>query len=222
MGPGFAFCVATGFLRTVRLKGLLMPALTPTAFTGTITWLGRVLAKPAVLASHPLDEAFASFDGLAGEVHAGLTRASCSRVLALYPRNTPVRNARQLSVVSAEDLAAIADRMGIAALDPSLLGASMVIAGIPDFTHLPPSSRLQADSGATLVVDMENRPCQLPAKGIEALHPGFGATFKAAARGRRGVTAWVEREGVLRVGQAVRLFVPDQRAWAHLPEARRG
>jgi hypothetical protein len=198
-----------------------MPALVATTFTGKITYLGRVLAQPAVLASHPISEVFASFAGVAGEVHAGLTRASCSRVLAQYPRGTEIRNVRQFSVLSAEDMAEIAARMGIASLDPALLGASMVIAGIPDFTHLPPSSRLQFDGGATLVVDMENRPCTLPAKGIEAAHPGFGAKFKPAAQGRRGVTAWVEREGALRVGMGVTLHVPDQRVWAHLAAARR-
>jgi hypothetical protein len=96
-----------------------------------------------------------------------------------------------------------------------------VISGIPDFSHLPPSSRLQVDGGATLVLDMENRPCTLPAKGIEALHPGYGAKFKPAAKDRRGVTAWVEREGVLRLGAKVRLHVPDQRAWDYLAQARR-
>jgi hypothetical protein len=197
-----------------------MPALLPTAFAGVITYLGRVLDKPAILASHPTEEVFASYAGVEGEVHAGLTRASCSRVLGQYARGTEIRNVRQFAIVSAEEMAEIAGRMGIDALDASLVGASMVIAGIPDFTHLPPSSRLQFEGGATLVVDMENRPCQLPAKGIEARHPGFGAKFKAAAQGRRGLTAWVEREGVLRVGQTVRLHVPDQRAWAHLAEAR--
>lgn len=198
-----------------------MAALKPTGFGGTITYLGRVLAKPAILASHPVDEVFASYAGVEGEVHAGLTRPSCSRVTGQYPRDTDIRNVRQFSVMSAEDLAAIAERMGIAALDPALLGASMVIAGIPDFTHVPPGSRLQFDGGATLVVDMENRPCQLPARGIEAQFPGFGAKFKPAAQGRRGVTAWVEREGVLRVGMGVVLHIPDQRAWAYLAEARR-
>ncbi len=199
-----------------------MPALLPTTFTGTITWLGRVLAQPAILASHPVDEVFASFDGVEGEVHAGLTRASCSRVAGQYPRGTTIRNVRQFSVLGAEDLEQIAARMGIAVLDPGLVGASLVIAGIPDFSRLPPSSRLQAEGGATLVVDMENRPCQLPAKGIEVRHPGHGAAFKSAANGRRGVTAWVEREGILRIGQTVTLHVPDQRVWAHLAEARRG
>ncbi len=198
-----------------------MPALLATPFTGTITYLGRVLVQPDSLASHPISDVFASYAGVEGEVHAGLTRASCSRVLTQYPRGTNIRNVRQFSLLGAEDVAEIAARMGIDVLDPSLLGASMVIAGIPDFTHLPPSSRLQFDGGATLVVDMENRPCTLPAKGIEAAHPGFGAKFKPAAQARRGVTAWVEREGALRMGAGVTLHVPDQRAWAHLARARR-
>ena len=197
-----------------------MPALIPTRFEGTITWLGRVRTGLGQLASVPDNEVFAGFAGAEGEVHGGLTRPACSRVSAQYARDTEIRNVRQFSVLSAEELALIAAQMGLAALDPGLLGASLVIAGIPDFSHLPPSSRLRADSGATLVVDMENRPCTVPAKGIEAAHPGHGARSKPAAVGRRGVTAWVEREGVLRVGARVRLHVPDQRAWDYLAEAR--
>lgn len=197
-----------------------MPALIPTNFEGTITWLGRVRPALAQLASTPDTEVFASFAGVEGELHAGLTRPACSRVTGQYPRDTEIRNVRQFSVLSAEELALIAKEMGLAQLDPGLLGASLVISGIPDFTHLPPSSRLQAASGATLVVDMENRPCTLPAKGIDAVHPGFGKKFKRAAGDRRGVTAWVEREGLLRVGAKVRLHVPDQRAWDYLADAR--
>src|SRR5690606_23608163 len=130
-----------------------------------------------------------------GEDHGTGTRPSCSRVTAQYPRGTIIRNVRQASLVSAEELAAIARVMQIDALDPAWLGATMVIEGIPDFSHVPPSSRLQAPSGATLVIDMENRPCQLPARVIETAMPGIGKRFKPAAEGRRGVTAWVEREG---------------------------
>ena len=114
----------------------------------------------------------------------------------------------------------IAQAMGLAELDPALLGATMVIAGIPDFTLVPPSSRLQAEGGATLVVDMENRPCTLPARPIENRHAGFGKSFKPSAVGRRGVTAWVEAEGVLLVGAKIRLFVPDQPRWPHHDSVR--
>lgn len=191
-----------------------MPALVPTDHFGTITWLGRVADRGAALASVPVEALTIRFSGPEGEAHGGLTRRSCSRVTAQYPKGTEIRNVRQLSILSAEELALIAADMGIAVLDPALLGATMVIAGLPDFSHLPPSSRLQGAGGATIVVDMQNRPCTLPGPGIEVAHPGKGKLFKPAAQGRRGVTAWVEREGIFRLGEAVRLHIPDQRAWA--------
>lgn len=191
-----------------------MPALMPTDTRATIVWLGRVPDREAGLASVPVEAVALTFAGVEGEAHGGLTRAACSRVSAQHPRGTPIRNVRQLSVISAEELASIAAAMGVDALDPAWLGASMVVKGIADFSHVPPSSRLQGDSGATLVIDMENRPCIFPGQVIEAALPGKGAAFKTAARGRRGVTAWVEREGTLRLGDALRLHVPDQPAWA--------
>ena len=197
-----------------------MPVLKPTGYVGRIVWMGLVRDRDAALVAQAVESLVARFAGPEGEAHGGLTRPSCSRVVAQYPKGTTIRNTRQFSVLAAEDLEAVAARMGIAALDPALLGATMVVEGIPDFSHLPPGSRLQAEGGATLVVDIENRPCHLPAKPIEARHPGFGARFKAAAAGRRGITAWVEREGTFRLGEAVRLHVPDQPVWAHLQDVR--
>ncbi len=196
-----------------------MTALKPTNFVGEIAYLGRV-SVDGVLASQPETSVFAGFGGVAGERHGGLTRASCSRVLPQYPRGTAIRNTRQFSILSDEDMAAIAAAMGLDSLPPHLLGASLVLRGIPDFSHVPPGSRLQATSGATLVVDMENRPCVYPGKGIEAAFPGHGKRFKPAAKGRRGITAWVEREGTLTLGDSLRLHIPDQPVWAHLDAAR--
>lgn len=198
-----------------------MPVLKPTGYVGRIVWMGLVRDRDAALEAAAVESLVARFAGPEGEAHGGLTRPSCSRVVAQYPKGTTIRNTRQFSVLAAEDLEAVAARMGIAALDPALLGATMVVEGIPDFSHLPPGSRLQAEGGATLVVDIENRPCHLPAKPIEARNPGFGARFKAAAAGRRGITAWVEREGTFRLGEAIRLHVPDQPVWAHLEEVLR-
>lgn len=198
-----------------------MPALIPTAFTAKVTWLGANADRDAALETQALTEMSLTFQGYEGESHAGLTRPADSRVRAQYKRGTPIRNTRQLSIVSAEDLAAIAAAMGLAALDPALVGASMVVSGIPDFSHLPPSSRLQDEaSGTTLTIDMENRPCHLPAAPIDARHPGFGKAFKRAAVNRRGVTAWVEREGTIALGATLRLHIPDQPAWPHLEAAR--
>ena len=159
------------------------------------------------------DEIFASFAGVEEEDHSGLTRLSCSRVVAQYTRCSVIRNTRQFSIVSAEEIAEISKIMGVATLEPSWLGASIVVKGLPDFTHIPPSSRLQTETGTTLTVDMENQPCHLPSKVIDQYIPNAGRAFKAAAKGRRGVTAWVEREGPLRVGDPVRLHIPGQRPW---------
>lgn len=190
-----------------------MPALARTETTGRITWLGRITDKPPILYAHQAQALFAAFAGVEGEVHAGLTRPSCTRVTQQYPVGTTIRNTRQFSIISAEELAEIAAAMGLKAIDPAQMGATMVVTGIPDFTHVPPSSRLQGASGATLVVDLENRPCSLPARAIDVAHPGFSPRFKPAAVGRRGVTAWVEREGWFTLNDEVRLHVPDQRAW---------
>ena len=197
-----------------------MPALEPTDHIGRIVWLGVVPDREDALVSAPRETLTLRFSGPEGEDHGGPTRPSCSRVTSQYARGTEIRNVRQLSVVSAEQLSAIAAEMGLEALDPAWVGATLVVEGLPDFTHVPPSSRLQVGGhgGPTLTVDMENRPCHLPAAVIDASvdgdHAGKGRVFKAAAKGRRGVTAWVEREGTVRLGDAVRLHVPDQRAWA--------
>ncbi len=196
-----------------------MPILKPTQYVARIKWLGRTTRQSALLWSEPVGEVFAAFSGVAGEVHAGLTAPSCSRMTSQYKQGTEIRNTRQFSVLSAEELADIAARMGLEALSPSLLGATMVLSGIPDFSHIPPGSRLQGASGATLVVNLYNGPCTFPSRAIEAAHPGFGAKFKPAAEERRGVVAWVEREGRLALGDEVRLHVPDQRPWNHLPAA---
>ena len=199
-----------------------MPILKPTQFFGRITFLGRMIGPYDILHSEPCDTLTASFAGIEGEAHAGLSVPSCVRMKAQYPQGTLVANTRQVSILSAEELAQIAERMGLPALSPTLLGATMVIDGIPDFSHIPPGSRLQGPSGATMVVNLNNRPCTIPSHAIEATHPDYGAAFTAAANGRRGVVAWVEREGSFALGDSLRLHIPDQRDWAHLTTARKG
>ncbi len=190
-----------------------MPALKPTGLTGTIAWLGHVPDRDDTLRSVAVDHLEALFSGITAEEHGGLTRPSCSRVVAQYPRGTEIRNTRQLSIVSEEELAEIASLIGVEHFNPAWIGATMVISGLPDFTHIPPSSRLQTPSGTTLTVDMENRPCVLPHPEIDADAPGHGAAFRTAAKGRRGVTAWVERKGPLVLGETISLHIPDQRPW---------
>ncbi|MGR3435160.1 MAG: MOSC domain-containing protein, partial [Shimia sp.] len=163
--------------------------------------------------TEPLEAAEIGWGGIEGESRGGVTRPSDSRVLDQHPRGTEIRNTRQLAAVSDEDLAEIAAGMGVDALSPAEVGASLGVKGLPDFTFLPPSSRLQGPSGVTLIVDMENRPCHLPANEMRQVRGDVAKGFKAAAVGRRGITLSVERPGRLCLGEPLRLHVPDQRAW---------
>ncbi len=165
------------------------------------------------LSSRRIESVAVSYAGFAGESHSGLVRASCVRVRHQYKQGTEIRNTRQISIVSVEDLALIAAAMGLAELRPEWLGANLLVSGIPNFSQIPPSTRMIFDGGASLVVDLENSPCKYPGDIIERHHPGYGGRFAKAAVGHRGVTAWVEREGKVNTGDSIRLYIPPQRIY---------
>jgi len=162
------------------------------------------------IVSEVLERVELTFAGIAGDTHGGLTRSACTRFPYLYAEGTPLRNTRQLTLVSSEELAEIASAMEIERVLPAWLGANIEVAGIPRLTLLPPSSRLVFSGGATIVVDIENRPCAFPAQVIDGHFPGKGRRFIRAAMHRRGLTAWVEREGEIAPGDSVSVFFPDQ------------
>jgi len=177
---------------------------------------GRVAA---VLVNTDLDKSLVSrrvhsvnvtWSGFEGEAHGGLTRASCSRVKLQYEPGTEIRNTRQVSILSEEELRQIAKTMAVDHLEPEWVGANLLLSGIAHLTLLPPSSRLQFSGGASLVVDMENGPCKYPGEIIEAHYPGRGKLFPKAALHLRGVTAWVEREGTIAEDDEVTVHVPVQ------------
>lgn len=189
--------------------------LSKAAFSGTVV---RLLASPdrdAGLEKHQPSELKMRFSGVDGDCHGGLTRQSDSRMLKQFKRGTEEKNARQVSILAVEELAEIALAMGIPAVRPEWVGANIVTSGIPDLTLLPPSARLQFPSGATLVVDMENLPCRYPASIIEKHHPEQLMGFVKAANHKRGVVGWIEAEGVIRAGDAITVWIPPQRIYAH-------
>lgn len=143
----------------------------------------------------------------------GLTRASCGRVQQQYAKNTEIRNVRQVTILSCEEMQQIANAMDIPTLLPEWVGANLSLSGITTLSQLPPSSRLIFEGGVSLVVDMENGPCKHPGDIIERHHPGHGKHFASAAMNQRGVTAWVEREGTIRQSEHVRLHIPPQRLY---------
>ena len=189
--------------------------LTPTGIYGTVTGLFVNRDRAASLESESIDKAIAKYEGFDGEAHSGLTRPSCVRVRRQYPeKGTEIRNARQITILSDEDLAEIATRLDIPAVRPEWLGANMTMKNIPDLTLLPPSTRLVFANGASLVIDIENGPCKYPAEIIESHHPGHGMAFPTKALGLRGVLAWVEKTGTISKGETCRVHIPPQRIYA--------
>ncbi len=164
--------------------------------------------------THPVEELRLGFDGISGDFHAGPTRRSGSRE-PWYPRGTEMRNERQLSIVAADELAIVAERMGVAEIKPEWIGANLVIEGVPHLSMLPAGTLLFFAGGVTLKVDGQNGPCRLSGRSI-AEHAGMadveaGALlFPKAAKRLRGVVAWVEKPGTIRAGEEISARVSEQ------------
>lgn len=156
-----------------------------------------------------------TFAGPVGDMHAGETRKADTRTKVMYAVNTDIRNVRQVTLVAAEELADAAQALNIPEIKPDWFGANILVSGIPDFTLLPPSTRLQFSSGATIVVDMENYPCSQVAEVVGRHYPEVQKKVVKAAMHKRGVTAWVEREGRVAAGDQITVFLPPNRLYPH-------
>ncbi len=169
-----------------------------------------VCTERKAFVTRELPEARVSFEGLEGDRHAGLTRLADVRT-PWFPKGTPVRNTRQLSLVSSEELAEVAEALAVPKVLAAWLGANLELAGVPKLTHLPPGTRLFFPGDAVLAVEGENEPCTGPGRVIEAHYPDrekLASRFVKAAWQRRGLVAWVERPGVIRAGDEVRVMLP--------------
>jgi len=111
-----------------------MPLMTKLAFTGRIEALLKSGDRAMGLEKSRTGQLKLRFDGIDGDCHAGLTRPSDSRTLRQYPRDTPIRNVRQLTLLAREELADIAAIMEIPEVKPEWIGANLVTSGIPDLT----------------------------------------------------------------------------------------
>ena len=186
----------------------------------------KLLAKVAALylapsdhfETRPVDALRLNFDGISGDFHAGATRRSGGRE-PWYPRGTEMRNERQLSVVAADELAIVADRMGLAEIKPEWIGANLLIEGVPHLSMLPAGTLLFFKDGVTIKVDAQNGPCRIAGRSI-AEHAGMadieaGALlFPKAAKRLRGLVAWVEKPGTINAGEEISVRVPEQ--WIYL------
>lgn len=182
----------------------------------------KLAAKAAALYSapsdhfetRPVEELRLGFDGIEGDFHAGATRRSGGRE-PWYPRGTEMRNERQLSLVAADELAVVAERMGIAEVKPEWIGANLLIEGVPHLSMLPAGSLLFFKGGVTVKVDAQNGPCRLAGRSVAenarmADHEAGALLFPKAAKRLRGLVAWVEKPGIIRAGEEISVRVPEQ------------
>ena len=184
--------------------------------TGTVTYL-LIGQSRHTIESSKVARVRATFEGLEGDTHRGLTRRSDVRV-PHYPRGTIIRNTRQVSILSEEELAEVAARLEIPRILPAWVGANLELRGIPNLTMLPPSTRIFFPDDAVLVVDAENMPCVGPGNAIQEHYPDvpkLAQRFPKAAMHKRGVVGWVEREGYINDGDSVRVLLPPRVVYSY-------
>jgi MOSC domain len=162
--------------------------------------------------SQPVAALHLDLEGITDNRHRGWTRTSDARVPYL-PRGTVIRNERQVSLVSAEDLTEIARRLAIPQLDPRWIGANIVVCGMIDFSYLPRGTHLLFPGGAILIITDQNAPCALSGDAIAHQvpdRPEIKPKFAKVAQGLRGVVATVERGGSVEPGVAFDARLPAQ------------
>lgn len=157
------------------------------------------------LPSTSLDEIEVKWEGLVGDKHFGLTMKAGSKQ-APYAKGSEVRNVRQVSIVSSEELKQVADKMKLPNIEPAWVGGNLMLSGIPNLTQLPSGSRLYFEGGVGIVVEGENMPCTTAGGSLAEQFPDrpeLTTAFPKQAIGKRGLVAWVEKPGVIRKGEKV-------------------
>jgi MOSC domain-containing protein YiiM len=164
------------------------------------------------LSKEAADAIEVGFAGIAGDGHAGASREAYAG--EREPAGTILRNDRQWSAVSAEELAEISQALDLAeALKAATLGANLCLSGIPELSLLPRGTRFKFPSGAALVVEEYNPPCgdmgaQLALKHRRRDGSRLGdRDWLKPASGRRGLVGMVDVPGAIRVGDAVEVTV---------------
>jgi len=179
-----------------------------------------VCDSPDSLLSSQRNELEVVLEGVPGDRHFGFTAPADGRYPE-YPRGTAIRNHRQVSLVSVEELAEVARRLDLPEIRPEWLGANLLVAGIQAFSSLPPTTRLFFPSGAALQVTAENHPCTGPGKIIQSQYPdrqGLAAAFVKQAMHLRGLVAVVERAGSLCSGDHFEVETPVIPAYTYGPQ----
>jgi|SaaInl4_135m_RNA_FD_contig_31_1247766_length_1108_multi_4_in_0_out_0_1 hypothetical protein len=170
----------------------------------------------------PVESIRFALDGPEGDLHSAITRKLAGHdgryvQTSDLSQGCEVFNWRTWTGLSVEEMAEVEGALELEIPQGCLL-ENITVSGIPDFTHLEPTSRLIFPSHgegddltqAILAVWEENSPCAGVGNRLEEHHgkPRLCTDFIRAAQGKRGVMGFVLSAGVVRVGDAVNAYPP--------------
>jgi len=200
----------------IHQKVGLPPILPARKVSGTVKQ--TLVGQKDVFRSVATDALELTYGGIKGGRHEGLTRSSGS-LEPWYTRGSEMKNERQVTLISTEELAEISAAMGIERIDPSWIIGNLLVEGVPNLTLIPPRSVILFEGGASLRVDGYNPPCRNSGGSIamengvcekDAKTSAMALSFVQAAYMKRGLLAWVEREGVVKPGDSFTIRIYEQ------------
>jgi len=166
--------------------------------------------------SIPVNEIEFSFEGMQGDKHFGLTAFALTKHPE-YKEKIEVRNARQISILSVEELSSIAVEIGVPEIKAEWLFPNLLVSGIPHLTQLPPGTMFYFDGGLIIYNGGQNFPCKIVKDVILEKYPHveeIGKKFLKAAWEKRGLLGWVEHPKKLVIGSSFEVDLPP--LWKNL------
>jgi len=149
-------------------------------------------------------------DGIKYDKHFGKTRNADIRTVNLVSKGTEVTNLRAVTIVSTEELGEISDQVGTKVL-PEDMEANIVLSRVEKLTKIPPGAFIKFPRNTILFVTAENLPCVIPSNNM--MKRGIGKLtaikFAKAAFGKRGLTAMPFASGIIKEGDEVEIFLPQ-------------
>lgn len=199
---------------------------TDTIHTGTVTFLG--ISPPAkrsdgsdYLETRGVDQLPCDLEGLVGDRHQGYVLSSGGRQKTVYARGTSIRNNRQWTAISGEELATIQHNLGLKeTVEAAHIGFNAQIDGLGPITQLPALTHLVFSPHATFapkrpedvvwVVYAEILPCEIAGSALahRFQDPKLASAFPKASLGLRGCTGYVDKGGLVEEGWYVHQLTP--------------
>ena len=166
--------------------------------------------------SNLTNEASFSFEGMLGDRHLGLTYYAKTNHPE-FKEKIEVKNTRQISIMSVEELALIADELVVSEIKAEWLSTNFLVSGIPHLSQIPAGARFYFSGGLILYNEGENFPCRTAATIVRQQYPhieGIQQRFIKAAFHKRGLLAWVEHPEKLIMGSDFEVALPT--VWENL------